>query len=100
MLVSAEYPQKRSSEALQYLQHTVAEEVAKQLRVDERLDLREEWVVAMHQVRDEQTPRLSRERDDLVGLLHRDRQGLLDVMCLPRRAARACSSCRNGGVAM
>jgi hypothetical protein len=50
----------------------------RKLRVDERLDLREEWVVTLHQVRDEETPRLSRERDDLVGLLHRDRQRLLD----------------------
>ena len=55
-----------------------AQHVAKQLRVDERLDLREEWVVALHQVRDEETPRVSRERDDLVRLLHRDRQRLLD----------------------
>ena len=40
--------------------------------------MREEWVVALHQVRDEETPRVPRESDNLVGLLHRDRQRLLD----------------------
>ncbi len=61
-----------------------AQHVTKKLRVNERLDLREEWVVALHQVRDEETPRVSRERDDLVGLLHRDRQRFLDDDVLAR----------------
>jgi hypothetical protein len=38
-----------------------AQDLTEKLRVDERLDLSEEWVVALHQVGDEETPRISGE---------------------------------------
>ena len=55
-----------------------AQHVAEKLRVHQRLDLPEERVVALHQVGDEEEPRVSREGHELVGLLHRHRQRLLD----------------------
>src|SRR4029079_147942 len=67
-----------------------AQDLTEKLRVDERLDLREERVVALHQVGDEETPRVSGKRHDLVGLLHRDGQRLLDddVLALAESATR------------
>ena len=55
-----------------------AQHVAEKLRVHERFDLPEERVVALHQVGDEEAPLVSRDGHELVGLLHRDRQRLLD----------------------
>ena len=56
---------------------------------DERLDLPEQWVVALHQVENEEEPPVSRQGHKLVGLLHRDRQRLLDDDVLTRAKRRS-----------